>query len=141
MKKRYFILGIIIILLDQLVKSLMINKNIVVIKNVFKFSFTKNYGMAFGIGNGLLPTVISAILMILLVIFIALKRHEIKNLLPFVFILSGGISNLIDRIFRGYVIDYISAFNFPIFNIADSFIVVGVFIIIFIYIKRFINKV
>ena len=140
MKKRYFILGIIIILVDQIVKSLMINKNIIVIENVLKFTFTRNYGMAFGIGNGALPAVISGILIILLVIFIALKRHEIKNPLPFVLILSGGISNLIDRIIRGYVIDYISAFNFPIFNIADSFIVVGIFIIIFVYIKRFINK-
>ena len=48
-------------------------------------------------------------------------------------ILSGGISNLIDRLFRGYVIDYLDlteVLNFPVFNIADSLIVIGAIIMI-----------
>ena len=140
MKKRYFILGIIIILLDQIVKYLMINKDIVVIENVLKFSFTKNYGMAFSIGNGIISIIISSILIILLIAFIIVKRNEINNLIPFILILAGGISNLIDRIFRGYVIDYISVFKFAIFNIADSFIVIGVLMLVFVYIKGIMNK-
>lgn len=48
-------------------------------------------------------------------------------------VLAGGIGNLIDRLFRGYVIDYIdinNLFEFPVFNLADVFIVVGITILI-----------
>lgn len=140
MKKIYFVFGILIIILDQIVKFLMIDKNIIIIENVLKFTFTKNYGMAFSIGNGLISIIISSVLIIVLLVFIIVKRNEIKNFMPYILILSGGFSNLIDRIFRGYVIDYISVFKFAIFNIADSFVVIGILMLVFIYIKTIFSK-
>ena len=127
MKKRHWIVGIIIIILDQLVKILVINKNIVVIPNFLKITYTENFGAAFGMGTKYIVIAFSIIIIIGIVVFMKMQKNRIKNYWPYVLILSGAIGNLIDRVFRGYVIDFIdiNIFNFPSFNIADICIVVG----------------
>ena len=132
MKKRHWIVGIIIILFDQLVKVLVINKNIVVIPNFLKMTYTENFGAAFGMGTKYIVLAFSIIIIIGIVVFMKMQKNKIKNYWPYVLILSGAIGNLIDRVFRGYVIDFIDVniFNFPHFNIADICIVIGVALII-----------
>ena len=129
MKLKHYILGIIIILVDQISKLLLINKNIKIIPNLFEFTYTKNTGGAFGIGT---QTILSLLIIIGIIIYLIKDRNRITNYIPFILILSGSISNLVDRIFRGYVIDFIdiNIFNFPNFNIADICIVFGIFILI-----------
>jgi len=64
-------------------------------------------------------------------------KFDDKTKLGFSLILAGGIGNLIDRIFRGYVIDYIDIskiFSYPVFNFADICIVIGVILVIIIII-------
>ena len=60
------------------------------------------------------------------------------------FLLGGIIGNLIDRIFRGYVIDFLDfklfGYDYPVFNLADSFIVVSIIVLIIIYIKEIVNE-
>ena len=128
-------IGLLIILIDQLVKNMIINKSITIIPNFLSLDYTQNRGGAFGIGNISIITIFSIAIIIGIIIFLIKENKKISNLIPFTLILSGSIGNLIDRIFRGFVIDYIDVniFNFPNFNIADICIVTGVFLLIYIY--------
>ena len=86
-----------------------------------------------GFGNNSLDLliIITGLLLIGIVGFIIFKREVLSKgmLVGLSLILAGGIGNLLDRIFRGFVIDYIDItplFNFPVFNFADICITVGV---------------
>ena len=139
MKLKYYILGIIIILIDQLSKFLMINKKIAIIQNFVTLQYTENTGAAFSIGSNTIILVLSILLIVGIISFLIIKKDKINDFIPFILIISGSIGNLIDRIFRGYVIDFINIniFNFPIFNIADICIVLG---FIYLIIKIFISN-
>ena len=134
MKFKYFILGVVILILDQLTKILLINKNLSVIPNFLSLTYTENTGGAFGAlnSNTILITIISFIIIIGIIVFIVIKKDEIHNFYPYTLVLAGSIGNLIDRLFRGKVVDFIDVnlFNFPNFNIADICIVIGIFWIV-----------
>ena len=136
--KKYIIIGIIIVFLDQLSKVLIINKNITIIPSLLSFTYTKNYGGAFSIGKFQVVTILSIAIIIGILVFLLIKNNEIKNYTPYILILSGSIGNLIDRLSRGYVIDFINInlFNFPSFNIADMCIVFGIFYLIYNLLKN-----
>ena len=137
------VIGIVLILIDQLTKNLLINKIITIIPNFLSLNYTENIGGAFGIGNINFITIFSILIIIGIIIFLIKENKKIPNLIPFTLILAGSIGNLIDRISRGFVIDFIDVnlFNFPNFNIADICIVIGVFILLYIYvIKELISK-
>ncbi len=142
MKKRLkmIILVLIPILIDQIIKLVIIthgNLNIRLIPGLLKLSYVENTGGAYGLGADSILVLIGVNL--LLIIFII--RYLIKNYKTLdinlrtglLLILSGGTSNLLDRLFRGYVTDYIDInelINFPVFNIADVCIVLGAIIMI-----------
>ena len=109
-------------LIDQTVKFF-IEKNFSEITN-------NNTGIAFGINIGNIWTIVILNIILMAVVVYAAKRElQIKHALAQVFIamvLGGGIGNLLDRIFRGYVVDYISIWIYPSFNIADICISVGI---------------
>ncbi|MFA6305589.1 MAG: signal peptidase II [Candidatus Gracilibacteria bacterium] len=114
--------------IDQIAKFL-IEKN-------FAEVVSKNTGIALGINVGnIWAIIISNIILICVVIYATKKELKITHTLTQLFlalILGGGLGNLIDRIFRGYVVDYISIWIYPSFNIADIYISVGIIgIIIF----------
>lgn len=129
--KKSAIVGIGIISFDQFIKHFIINKEIILIPNFLKFSYTENMGGAFGIGDKYVITCLS--IFIIIGIIICLKKYKIKNTIPLILIISGGIGNTIDRIFRGFVIDYVDIvfWKFPCFNLADILIVVGSFLLAF----------
>ena len=132
--KLYFLsLSIFIILIDQLTKYLMFyNYKIFINKDflLFRLDFVKNYGAAFNIfsGSRILLSFISIIFSIIL-IYLILSKNNLKSidLYSYSFILGGTIGNGIDRIFKGFVIDFINLniINFPVFNIADISINIG----------------
>ena len=141
----YFLsLSIFIILIDQFTKYLIfynykniINKDLL----LFKLDFAKNYGAAFNIfsGNRIFLSCISIIFSILLTYLILRKNTLfILDLYSYSFILGGTIGNGIDRIFRGFVIDFINLniINFPIFNIADISINIGFFFLTYSILKN-----
>ena len=131
--------SIFIVLIDQLTKYLIfynykkfINKDLL----LFRVNFVKNYGAAFNIfsGSRIFLSLISILFSILL-IYLILKKNTVNSvdLYSYSFILGGTIGNGIDRIFRGFVIDFINLniINFPVFNIADISINIGFIILIY----------
>ncbi len=142
MKIKYFIAGIIIIIIDQLSKLYIIDRHITIIPNFFEFNYTENPGGAFGIGNFNLVLITSILIVVGIIIFLIKHHKNITNYIPFILIISGSMGNIFDRIFRGYVIDFIDVniFNFPNFNIADICIVIGVVILVLFEIKNSNNK-
>lgn len=134
MKKRYIIMTILILLLiviDQVIKEFIVNENMIMLQ-AGKIDYTQNFGGAFGIGGNstFFFILVNIVVLGIIIKFIYSQKDRIdkKTLASFTLILSGGISNLIDRIARGCVVDYIDItkyFKFPLFNIADIFIVVG----------------
>ena len=149
MKKKIIlaITSLTIILLDQLSKLLIIDKSINVIQNILSFTYTQNTGVAFGLIDNNLIFIILFNIVILGIIIKFLKENneniDFVVLVSLILILSGGVGNLIDRLLRGYVVDFIKLefINFPIFNLADISVTVGVFILIIVIVKQMIiNK-
>lgn len=146
MKLKHYIIGIVIIIIDQLTKFLMIGKSVSFIPGFLEFNYTENTGGAFGVGKGDFILIVSVIIIAVLVVFMMIDRANkskgqgqfISNYIPCAMILAGSLSNLIDRLFRGLVVDFIDVklFDFPNFNIADIAIVVGVFLLIIMLIKQ-----
>jgi len=132
--KLYFLsLSIFIILIDQFTKYLMFNNYKIFINKdflLFRLDFVKNYGAAFNIfsGSRILLSFISIVFSILL-IYLILSKNTFKSLdlYSYSFILGGTIGNGMDRILKGFVIDFINLniINFPVFNIADISINIG----------------
>ncbi len=132
--KIYFLsLSTFIVLIDQLTKYLMFyNKKLFINKDflLFKLDFVKNYGAAFNIlsGSRIFLSLISILFSILLIYLIFRKNTlNVFDLYSYSFILGGTIGNGIDRIYKGFVVDFINLniINFPVFNIADISINIG----------------
>jgi len=132
--KLYFIsFSIFIIILDQFTKYLILyNQKILLNKDfiLFRIEFVKNYGAAFNIfsGSRIFLSLISILFSILL-IYLIFKKNTLNSfeLYSYSFILGGTIGNGIDRIYKGFVLDFINLniINFPVFNIADVSINIG----------------
>lgn len=130
----YFIIISLILVFDIFTKYLSSFyfkvSEIEVIKNILYFNYVENRGAAFGIMQNkqwffILITLILIIAMILYILKV--KPQDILLKLSLSFIIGGGIGNLIDRVFKGYVVDFIDLriINYPVFNIADCFVVIG----------------
>ncbi len=133
---------------DQLTKYIVIQNIDVLSKNVEIFSgiklvYVENKGIGFGIFSeldipfylGILSFVISFYIILLIV-----KSSSILEIVSLSFILGGALGNGIDRLFVGYVIDFIDIyygeFHWPAFNLADSFITVGAFLFVLYAVKK-----
>lgn len=107
-----------------------------IIPNFFYLTYAHNDGAAFSILTGKRIFLILVAVIILFIIIRYLQKNKVESKiekLAFSLVLGGSIGNLIDRLIRGYVIDFIDikifTYNYPIFNLADSFIVIGVFLL------------
>ena len=133
----------IIITLDQISKYIVtLNYGYFFNKNIFIFSinYVRNYGAAFNIfeGNRLFLSSISILSSLILIFLIFFKKRlNLIDRYGLSLILAGSLGNGIDRIIKGYVIDFINLklFDFPIFNIADISINIGCIILIINYFK------
>lgn len=146
MNRKIFIVAVISLFLDQITKILIgiffaLDERFVVIQNFFSFHFIENYGGAWSILNNKVDFLIIISLVALFIIYrfmYSFKQNK-RNNLAFGLILGGIVGNLIDRVFLGYVRDFLAfkffSYQYPIFNLADTFIVVGVFLLIIAIIK------
>lgn len=142
------ILSIILLVIDQVSKILVvklidINSSIELIKNFFYLTYTHNTGAAFSILTGQRLLLILVAIVILVIIFNYLRKNKVEgkmDILAFALIIGGALGNLLDRMLRGYVIDFLDfkifEYNFPIFNLADTFIVIGVFLLLITIIRK-----
>ena len=135
----FFSISIFIFIIDQFTKYLIFYNNKIFINKdflLFKLDFVKNYGAAFNIfsGNRIFLSFISIFFSIIL-IYIILRKNT-SNLLDrysYSFILGGTLGNGLDRIIKGFVVDFINLniINFPVFNIADISINIGFILLLY----------
>ncbi len=141
-----FISVLLLIVLDQLTKLWAVNsllpiKRFPIIDGVFSLNFVENTGAAFSMleGKTLFLTIIPIIACVVIVYVLVTKkiRSKVGNW-GLSLILSGALGNLIDRIFRGAVVDMFDfeLINFPVFNVADIAVTVGA-VLFFVYILFF----
>lgn len=135
MKKIIYLIAGIGIIVDQITKFLasIYLDNIDIIPGFFSLTYVENKGAAWGILNNSTIVLVGISVIVLLFIskYISSTIEFTKLSVVSYGLLIGGIfGNLIDRIFRGFVIDFLNfnilGYNFPVFNIADTMIVIGV---------------
>lgn len=123
-----FVAGSAFALLDQLSKWAVVA--------YFGLPYSQNTGVAFSIHIPYAILLGLTIILLVAVFYFASKELNLsKNLskISVALVLGGGLGNLIDRIVNGAVIDFISIWKYPTFNVADAFIVIGVLLIVVFY--------
>lgn len=143
------LLGFFVILslvIDQFTKYLAFTKlkgseSYVIVEKWLNFTYVENRGVAFGTFSGytVLLTVLSITISIFIAYYIYKNRERLSKFekICYIFIISGAIGNVIDRVLRGFVVDFIHTelgglYDYPVFNFADIYIVVAC-ISLFIY--------
>ncbi|MCD6109784.1 signal peptidase II [bacterium] len=140
----FVLVAVFTFVIDRIAKVYFIgmsNENFEIIPNIFAISVQENPGIAFSIQ---LPYIVQIVLTPLLIIvglkfaFDYLQMNKNFVLITLGFVVGGAMSNYVDRILYHAVIDYLSFWSYPVFNVADSFIVIGIFLIAIFYgkIKR-----
>lgn len=140
-KVKLIVMVLIIFFIDRISKILIVNhfnylSEFVIIKNFFSIIYAKNTGAAWSLfeGKQILLIIISVIFLAFLICFILKEKLNKVETTSYYLIIGGILGNLYDRIIFNYVIDFLSfnifSYDFPIFNLADTFIVIGVITLI-----------
>ncbi len=141
------IIGIIMVAVDQIIKYfvtvyLQPLGSVTVIDNLFNLTYVENNGVAFGMFSDMRWVFVALTSVLLFVIIFIMFKKRPKGKMFYIaagLIIGGGIGNLIDRSFYGYVIDYLSLSFFPpVCNFADYCITIGTVLLI-IYLLFFSN--
>ena len=141
--KIILIIGFVLIVLDQtskiVINNFMENDIKIIPNDILTITKVENEGIAFGLNKQNIGNIALSVI-VLAVIFnyiISQKDRMKKSIIIFLsFIISGGISNVLDRIFKGAVFDFIKIGEFPVFNFADMFIVCGWILFVINFIKE-----
>ncbi len=146
MNRKIFIVSVLSLLIDQISKIgismfLKIDESVVIIKNFFSLHFIENYGAAWSIFDNKIEFLILVSLIALFILFRYMYsfKENTKNNIAFGLLVGGIFGNLIDRVFLGYVRDFLSfklfSYHYPVFNFADTAIVIGIFLLIIAILK------
>lgn len=149
---RHLLYAVALIILDQLTKyasraAFSDGSNISVIPGVLRFVLHKNTGAVWGFLSGtqhsILYLTIATFVILTLIVFVYIKIPDTKKFAPLLliitFIFSGAIGNLIDRVCLNYVTDFIyfEIINFPVFNVADCYVTVSVFVLSYLILFKY----
>jgi signal peptidase II len=133
-----FIIVSVVLSLDQLTKflvtrNLSYHQSIPVIKGIFHLTLIHNRGAAFGILKNQVPLFIFISVFAIILIYFHLKDNKDRKsyTIALSLVLAGALGNLIDRLFFGYVIDFLDFRIWPVFNVADSAITIGAILLAF----------
>ena len=126
------------VLIDQITKlyvrkSLNVGESIPVIDNMFYITHVRNRGAAFGLmpDQHLILFFMTLFIVIIILLFYFLRRpKEVSIQLALGLVLGGAVGNILDRLFVGAVVDFLDFRIWPVFNIADSAIVIGTIILL-----------
>ena len=144
--KGYYLLFLVLVLLDQLTKQIFISSfdvgQSIIINTYLSWTYLQNTGAAFSIladGGGVEKAFLLAVSVLVSVIVVLwihkTSEYQCQKLYGQFLLLSGAVGNLIDRAQYGYVVDFIdmhvNGFYWPVFNLADSFIFIGVMLLVF----------
>lgn len=147
-KKNIYLIGFIILLIDQIVKLIIknvlsLNQEVIVIKNFFSIHYLQNEGAAFSIfQNKTLFLILTALICLIVLIIYVQKENNLNKIstISLGLLLAGITGNLIDRLIYKKVIDFLSFtifnYDFAVFNIADIAITTGVFLLLISCIKE-----
>ena len=140
--KKIILVVFLSVLFDQIIKLLISynmnpNDSISIINNFFSITYARNIGAAWSIlSGGRIILILLAIVAINVIYFLCIHNKKLsgKDQILYSLLIGGILGNLIDRVIYGYVIDYLDfnifGYKYPIFNLADIFIVVSVILII-----------
>lgn len=143
------LLILILVIADQLTKYLAVSHlkgqpGIVLLDKILALRYLENKGMAFGLLQGKIFFLVAVCLVFFAVIlYLFVKIPETAYYAPLLYtaavVFSGAMGNFIDRVFRGYVIDFIyfSLIDFPTFNVADIYVTCGIIILILLIFFRY----
>ena len=140
----FYFIAFLIAAADQLLKYLVhknmfLGQSIPIIGEVIKLTYVRNTGVAFSLFVGFSPYLAIAGLVVTLGVIYLHYRIPAKNFsmqIALAFILGGSLGNLIDRIFRSYVVDYMDITIWPVFNLADVMINIGAIMLAFKLIEK-----
>ena len=136
--------AVLLIILDQWTKYMVLLHikpvdSIPLIQGVLSFTYHENRGAVWGIMQGQIPIlIVSTVIILAVVLWIYSRIPDTKKYLWLriiaVMVTAGAIGNFIDRLFRQYVVDFIyfELIDFPIFNVADMYVVIAAFLLIFV---------
>tara|TARA_Y100001970_G_scaffold292839_1_gene436090 strand:- start:1019 stop:1471 length:453 start_codon:yes stop_codon:yes gene_type:complete len=141
-----------LIFVDLIVKKIIFEtiylNNFIRINDFFDLAHIHNYGISFGMFSGFISPwliIILSLLITLFIIYIYFISNNILEKWSYLVIIAGALSNIIDRMVNGYVIDYIylhyKEFYWPAFNFADIYITIGLCMLIFKFIKDLKKKI
>ena len=144
----YIIISVLVVISDIITKRMAINgllatDTMPIIKDVLHLTYVENRGMAFGMFDGGRMFFIMVTAAVLLVIaFILIKKSKTEKnvwqMMGFALVVGGAVGNLIDRVMRGFVVDFIDfrIINFPVFNVADIAVCVGSVLLVIYYLFK-----
>ena len=148
MNKRPHAIGMLILwtlliaAVDQGIKGLVLatmqGKSHLIIPGIFSLSYRENTGAAFSMFNEMHIAVLLGLNLLVLVFFIYLIRPYLQarpGQFAAVLVLGGALGNLVDRVVRRHVIDYLDFHVWPVFNLADAFIVAGVALLVWLILR------
>ena len=130
-------LGLDILSKIAIVKYFEVNQSITLIDNFLSLTYAKNTGIAWSLFDNKMYLILGVSLVIIIFVIWYIFKNKPNHMLEklaYAMVLSGAIGNFLNRLFYSYVIDFIDikvfGYNYPVFNLADIFIVIGVIILI-----------